>query len=322
MGATDVEPTRLAAAPRRRSAFLDEDAGEVPRRRRRVSRPRVGRASRRRRTARSSAALRLAAARRGNGDSAMRSCSRRSSARRAADGRRSRAADGDPRSSPTARSMSGRTTPARGGTAGALVHVPVYAIVLGTQNGVVTVDAHRRLQSTASACRRTPRRCSRLSRSTGGEFFTAPRRRAADGGLREARLAARSPQAVARDHRRVRRRLRRAAARRGRAVGVLVPEGAVKRCSCSPSWRPRAAGAGRGSPPQATNECRGLMVCVPVAGPVGRRPGRAASAAARRWSTSSRVRVASSSAGSTRSSATVRSTSASSASSAALSIPV
>jgi Ca-activated chloride channel family protein len=92
-------------------------------------------------------------------------------------GRRQRAKDGTV--PPTAilvisdgANMSGRTTPDAAARQARSSHIPVYAIVLGTENGVVTVDltggykAQLRVPPSPATLRR-------LTRSTGGEFYTA-----------------------------------------------------------------------------------------------------------------------------------------------------
>ena len=71
------------------------------------------------------------------------------------------------------------------------------------------------------------------------------------------------------------------APRRRRAVGRSGSggsrEAARRCCSCCGSARARRR---RRAPAAATNECRGLLICVPVAGPVGRRAAEPARAAA------------------------------------------
>src|SRR5581483_7089148 len=85
-------------------------------------------------------------------------------------------------------------------------------------------------------------------------------------GLRRARLTAGAHEALARDHRLLRRRGRRPADRRRRPLRLLVQEGRViGRLAV-------AAGVAAGAliaaaPASATNECRGLNPCVAVAGP-------------------------------------------------------
>ena len=161
-----------------------------------------------------------------------------------------------------------------------------------------------------SACRRAPARCSRSPRLSGGEFFRARTTAALTDVYKK--LATRIGHKTQRppDHRPLRRRRDRPAARRRRALGALVPEARAVRRALILARRGRAARAVAAAPAAATNECRGLQVCVPVVGPwVSPSPARSSS--------SSRARRATSSAASTPSSRAAGSTSASSARSAA-----
>jgi len=92
-------------------------------------------------------------------------------------GRRQRAKDGTV--PPTAilvisdgANMSGRTTPDAAARQARSSHIPVYAIVLGTENGVVTVDLTGGYKAQIRVPP-SPETLRRLTRSTGGEFYTA-----------------------------------------------------------------------------------------------------------------------------------------------------
>ena len=193
--------------------------------------------------------------------------------------------------------------------------VPVYSVLVGTQNGVVTekltggyrriirvppdpetLRRSRRRPAASSSPRRTPRACA---------------------GLRGARLASRNAQGGSRDHGRVRRRSRtilllagasrppfssRGAVRAAAALGALLVAGAAALVARAPGRR--------------GERVRRAQVCVPVPGPWVVVP--ASTAAPRpRSSGSSPARAGTSSAGSTRGSAFARSTSRSSARSGA-----
>src|SRR5581483_5204528 len=96
------------------------------------------------------------------------------------------------------------------------------------------------------------------------------RRLAAARGVRAAPLATRPAHGGPRDHGRVRRRRGRVAARRERAVDAVVQEDGVSRRLARTLALPAFAGAvlaAGASPAQATSECRALPVCVPVSGP-------------------------------------------------------
>ncbi len=156
----------------------------------------------------------------------------------------------------------------------------------------------------SSGCRRIPRRSSRSPQASGGEFFAAPdaeglsrcTRSSARGSARASRIA-RSPTSSPRS--------RPALLLVGATISAVLfrrvsGEGRACRLGSSPWWPPRSWPR---RPAGAANECDGLQVCVPVAGPVGRRAGIDGLGRARGSSTSSRARAATSSAGSTRGSA-------------------
>jgi Ca-activated chloride channel family protein len=68
--------------------------------------------------------------------------------------------------------MSGRTTPDAAARQARASHIPVYAIVLGTENGVVTVDLTGGYKAQIRVPP-SPDTLRRLTRTTGGEFYTA-----------------------------------------------------------------------------------------------------------------------------------------------------
>ena len=110
-------------------------------------------------------------------------------------GRRQRAKDGTV--PPTAilvisdgANMSGRTTPDAAARQARSSHVPVYAIVLGTENGIVTVDPPGRHKRTAPRAIE-PRNVAPAFAVDRRRVLHGPRRRAAEGRLWEARLATR-----------------------------------------------------------------------------------------------------------------------------------
>jgi Ca-activated chloride channel family protein len=92
-------------------------------------------------------------------------------------GRRQRAKDGTV--PPTAilvisdgANMSGRTTPDAAAQQARSSHIPVYAIVVGTENGVVTVPLTGGYRAQIRVPP-SPDTLRRLTRATGGQFFTA-----------------------------------------------------------------------------------------------------------------------------------------------------
>jgi Ca-activated chloride channel family protein len=100
-------------------------------------------------------------------------------------GRRQRAKDGTV--PPTAilvisdgANMSGRTTPDAAAQQARSLHIPVYAIVVGTDNGVVTVSLTGGYRAQIRVPP-SPETLRRLARATGGQFFTASN----DAGLRQ-----------------------------------------------------------------------------------------------------------------------------------------
>jgi Ca-activated chloride channel homolog len=170
MRAKDVRPTRLAAAREAASAFL----GRIPEKFRVGVVGFSGRAS----IAvpptedRSLARQALRSLRPGEGTSLGDAVSLGVQL-----GRRQRAKDGTV--PPTAilvisdgANMSGRTTPDAAARQAHSSHIPVYAIVLGTENGVVTVDLTGGYKAQIRVPP-SPETLRRLTRSTGGEFYTA-----------------------------------------------------------------------------------------------------------------------------------------------------
>jgi Ca-activated chloride channel family protein len=100
-------------------------------------------------------------------------------------GRRQRAKDGTV--PPTAilvlsdgANMSGRTTPDAAAQQARALHIPVYAVVVGTDNGVVTVSLTGGYRAQIRVPP-SPETLRRLTRATGGQFFTASN----DVGLRQ-----------------------------------------------------------------------------------------------------------------------------------------
>jgi Ca-activated chloride channel family protein len=100
-------------------------------------------------------------------------------------GRRQRAKDGTV--PPTAilvisdgANMSGRTTPDAAAQQARSFHIPVYAIVVGTDNGVVTVSLTGGYRAQIRVPP-SPETLRRLTRTTGGQFFTTSN----DAGLRQ-----------------------------------------------------------------------------------------------------------------------------------------
>jgi len=92
-------------------------------------------------------------------------------------GRRQRAKDGTV--PPTAilvisdgANMSGRTTPDAAAQQARSLHIPVYAVVVGTDNGVVSVSLTGGYRAQIRVPP-SPETLRRLTRATGGQFFTA-----------------------------------------------------------------------------------------------------------------------------------------------------
>jgi Ca-activated chloride channel homolog len=76
--------------------------------------------------------------------------------------------------------MSGRTTPDAAAQQARSLHIPVYAVVVGTDNGVVTVSLTGGYRAQIRVPP-SPETLRRLTRATGGQFFTASN----DAGLRQ-----------------------------------------------------------------------------------------------------------------------------------------
>ena len=184
------------------------------------------------------------------------------------------AAGRDPRCSRTAR-VDGGTRHARPTAIqrARAAKIPVFTALLGTE------PASSRCRtsvatSSASRCRRTPPRCAR-SRSRPAAA-TSRRRREADLGAVYADLKSRlgTTRQGRGDHVRVRGG-RRAPAARAAACSRRSGSGGCRdprRCATRSRWRPRCS-SWASPPAQAADECKGLQVCIPVAGPVGRDPG-------------------------------------------------
>jgi Ca-activated chloride channel homolog len=69
--------------------------------------------------------------------------------------------------------QSGRTTPTAAATRARAAHIPVYAVLLGTENGVITVQLAGGFQAQIRVPP-SPETLRTLTRVTGGSFFTAP----------------------------------------------------------------------------------------------------------------------------------------------------
>jgi Ca-activated chloride channel family protein len=69
--------------------------------------------------------------------------------------------------------MSGRTTPSAAAAQAKAQHIPVYTVVVGTQDGVVNVPLAGGYQAQLRVPP-SPDTLRTLARATGGQFFTAP----------------------------------------------------------------------------------------------------------------------------------------------------
>jgi Ca-activated chloride channel family protein len=69
--------------------------------------------------------------------------------------------------------MSGRTDPAAAALRARSLHIPVYAVVLGSEDGVITVPLANGFQAQIRVPP-SPETLRTLTRLTGGKFFTAP----------------------------------------------------------------------------------------------------------------------------------------------------
>jgi Ca-activated chloride channel family protein len=70
--------------------------------------------------------------------------------------------------------MSGRTTPAVAALRARSLHIPVYTILLGTQDGVITVNLAGGFQAQIRVPP-SPETLRTVTQVTGGQFFTAPK---------------------------------------------------------------------------------------------------------------------------------------------------
>jgi Ca-activated chloride channel family protein len=68
--------------------------------------------------------------------------------------------------------MSGRTTPSSAAAQAKALHIPVYTVVLGTPDGVVTVPVAGGFQAQLRVPP-SPETLRSVARATGGQFFTA-----------------------------------------------------------------------------------------------------------------------------------------------------
>ena len=121
--------------------------------------------------------------------------------------------------------------------------------------------------SSASRCRPIPQRSAPVAAQTGGSYFAAPTQDDLTPGLRRSEVAPRQDEQGRGDHRRLRGRRCALPARRGRPLGRVVPEGPVIRAAADRRSRVAAALVAGVPASQAADECRGLQVCIPVAGP-------------------------------------------------------
>ncbi len=159
----------------------------------------------------------------------------------------------------------GQVDPAEAAAAAQQAGIPVHTVLVGTPNGVV----REQLQGGFTRIIQVPpdpETLEQLSSTTGGAALHGRRRRAAADGLRGAGLAAGRARGAARDHGRRRRRRRGAPALRRCALGLPLPEGPVRRVLVLAAGALVAALA-VAAPAGSANECDGLQVCVPVAGP-------------------------------------------------------
>lgn len=69
--------------------------------------------------------------------------------------------------------MSGRTSPAEAALKARQAHIPVYSVLVGTQNGVISVPLPGGLQA-AMRVPTSPETLQMVSQATGGTFFAAP----------------------------------------------------------------------------------------------------------------------------------------------------
>ena len=227
MGATDISPSRLAAAQNAAYRFVDI----VPKKFRSASsrsRPRAQLAlapTPDRDLVRE--AIGSLHAGRGNGDRRRRRPLRPRSARSSAQATARTPADhgaADLRRRPRRRRRPHRAPPR---SAPGRCTSPCTRSLVGTPNGVVRHQLPGGYTETIRVPP-SPQTLQLIANTTGGQSFRAASDDAAARGLREPRLAARAQDGNARDHRPVRRRRRGAAADRRRPVGALVPEGGVR----------------------------------------------------------------------------------------------
>ena len=196
-------------------------------------------------------------------------------------------------SSRTARSTAGAsswTTPSAGR---ATAKVPVFTALLGTEAGVVAGAARRRLRRADPGAAR-PRRAAQGRDADGRQLLRGARPRttsASSTTTSKSRLGTTQKDeeitfafAAGRD--------RAAPPRRRRLSVALVQEGPVIRVAVTVVAVAAALAVGV-APGSAADECNGLMVCIPVAGPVGR-DSRASTAPPPRATGSSSARRASS----------------------------
>ena len=158
----------------------------------------------------------------------------------------------------------GRVSPAQAEKRAKALNVPVSTVLLGTANGVV----QEQLVGGYTAQIRvppSPGTLQQVARATGGEFFRAGSAKSLASVYRH--LATRIGHKT--ESREVTDLFAGGAlvllARGRRALGAAIQESPVRRAAVFAATCAVAAATAAGA--AATNECRGLQVCVPVAGP-------------------------------------------------------
>ena len=144
--------------------------------------------------------------------------------------------------------------------------VPVYSVLVGTAERRRRGGADRRLPQDHPRAHE-PRDARAGRARVRGSVLRGTGHRGPEPGVRGSRLTARQPRAGSGDHRRLCGDRRGAAARRRDDLGRSLQEGAVRQVRTL--WVLVVVGAALAvaAPAGGANECDGLMVCVPVAGP-------------------------------------------------------
>ena len=159
----------------------------------------------------------------------------------------------------------GDITPQRASQTAQQRGVTVNTVALGTADGVVEVPARRRLHGASPGAAR-PEHAARDRADDRRQVLRSADGRAAAGGVRRSRVAARRGEGVARGDGRLRGSRRSLAARGWSAIGRLVQEAPVRALGLLAAAAAALAVLVAPSA-QAADECRGLPVCIPVAGP-------------------------------------------------------